>query len=445
MPLNSKAFDRWREENADRLTPGDSGRNPLGASRPTRLHPPRPGRSRPDEELARYDAKLGLPGQPPFTRGIRPGMYREGNWVMGMYSGQGSPDRDQPADPLPARRRPNRVLAGARPPHPVGPGLRSSPGPRRGGTGGRAHRQPGRHGGAVDGVSLDKVSQIRTTANSIGPLAVALFVAGAEVHGVLARRLQGDAAERRPEGVRRPPHRTSSPTGPGATSPSTSSSTAPRPLPHWEPIEFCGYHIRDSGSTAVQEVAIAISNGIEYIECAPRPRAPHRVVRPLGVHVPVLRPRHLRRGGQVPCAAGCGPTSCERFGATDDASRALNIFCYTLGGYQTANEPLEQPDPDLVPGRWPRCWAASRPWPPRRSTRRCGIPSQEAAHLGLRTQQILALETGVTRSADPLGGLVPGRGPDRPAGGGDPRPTWPASSEKVGPSAHSSPGSWRPR
>ncbi|MGA7419196.1 MAG: methylmalonyl-CoA mutase family protein, partial [Acidimicrobiales bacterium] len=403
MTLDSEAFDRWREENADRLAPGDSGAATHSGLPVQPVYTPLDLGTPGPEELARYDRKLGLPGQPPFTRGIRPGMYREGHWVMGMYSGQGSPtETNQRIRSLLSAGQTGFSVAldlptqlGLDSDHPL------------------AHGEVGRVGVPIDsladmvelldGVSLDKVAQIRTTANSIGPLAVALFVAGAEVHGYSPAdfkvMLQNDVLK---EYVARHTH--IFPYRAGRDFSVDVIEYCATSLPHWEPIEFCGYHIRDSGSTAVQEVAIAVSNGIEYIQCAldrglSLQSFAHSVYMflssGLDIFEEVAKFRAARRVWSDVMA--------QRFGATDDASRALNIFCYTLGGYQTANEPLN----NLIRISYQALAAVLGGVQTLASSsfdEALGIPSQEAAHLGLRTQQILALETGVTRSADPLGG-----------------------------------------
>jgi methylmalonyl-CoA mutase N-terminal domain/subunit len=93
----------------------------------------------------------------------------------------------------------------------------------------------------------------------------------------------------------------------------------------------------------------------------------------------------------------------ERFGATTDASRALNIFCYTLGSAQTAKEPLN----NIVRIAYQALAAALggvQTLATSSFDEAVTLPSPEAAHLGLRTQQILAMETGITKTADPLGG-----------------------------------------
>src|SRR5262249_26534336 len=119
----------------------------------------------------------------------------------------------------------------------------------------------------LDGIALDRVRQIRTTANAIGPVAVALFVAAAEVHGYRGDEfkvmLQNDVLKEyvaRGTYIFPPDH--------GLACSVDGIEYCARHLPRWEPIEFCGYHIRDAGSNAVQEVAIAAANGIEYIDAA---------------------------------------------------------------------------------------------------------------------------------------------------------------------------------
>ena len=121
----------------------------------------------------------------------------------------------------------------------------------------------------LDGIPLDQVSQIRTTANAIGPIAVALFVAGAEAGGYVPTdfkvMLQNDVLK---EYLARgtyvfPPRK-------GLEFTVDVIEYCARELPHWEPIEFCGYHARDAGGSAVHELAIAFANGIEYLDAALR-------------------------------------------------------------------------------------------------------------------------------------------------------------------------------
>ena len=175
-------------------------------------------------------------------------------------------------------------------------------------------------------------------------------------------------------------------------------------LPHWEPIEFCGYHVRDSGSTAVQEVAIAIANGLEYLDVAQKRGIAIDAVghslymflsAGLDIFEEVAKFRATRRIWSELMQS--------RFGAKTEAARALNIFCYTLGSAQTANEPLN----NIVRIAYQALSAALggvQTLATSSFDEAVGLPTPEAAHLGLRTQQILAMETGIGSSADPLGG-----------------------------------------
>jgi methylmalonyl-CoA mutase, N-terminal domain len=404
VALDAETYRDWQERAAPRLG-HDAGDDATHSGLPVQsVYTPLDVTEDPsDEELARYGDRLGLPGEAPFTRGIRPGMYREGHWVMGMYSGQASPRE--------TNQRIRSLLSAGQTGFSVALDLPTQVGldsdhPLARGEVGRVGVPIDCLGDMVellDGVPLDTVSQIRTTANSIGPLAVALFTAAAKVHGYSPSSfkvmLQNDVLK---EYVAR--HTQIFPYRPGRDFSVDVIEYCAKELPHWEPIEFCGYHIRDAGATAVQEVAIAITNGLEYIRCAvERGMAVESFAHSvymflssgLDIFEEVAKFRAARRIWSDVLE--------ERFGVTDPSSRALNIFCYTLGGYQTAAEPLN----NVVRISYQALAAVLGGVQTLASSsfdEALGIPSREAAHLGLRTQQILALETGVTRSADPLGG-----------------------------------------
>jgi methylmalonyl-CoA mutase N-terminal domain/subunit len=177
-----------------------------------------------------------------------------------------------------------------------------------------------------------------------------------------------------------------------------------RELPTWEPIEFCGYHVRDSGATAVQELAIALANGIEYIREAERrgleiddfaPSVFLFLSANLDLFEEVAKFRAARRMWHSLMR--------DRFGARKPESMRCNIFCYTLGSPQTAQEPLN----NVVRISY-QALAAVLGGVQTLATssfdEALGLPSEQAVRVSLRTQQILAFETGVARTADPLGG-----------------------------------------
>jgi methylmalonyl-CoA mutase N-terminal domain/subunit len=351
----------------------------------------------------RYLADVGMPGEAPYTRGVCPGMYREQLWVMGQYSGQATPkETNLRIRSLLAQGQKGFSIALDLP---TQNGLDSDHPLARG--------EVGRVGVPIDtladmqelldGIALDQVAQIRTTANAIGPLAVALFIAAAESRGFSPQdfrvMLQNDVLkEYLARGTFVLPPR------PALQLSVDVIEYCATHLPHWEPIEFCGYHIRDAGSTAVQELAIALANGIEYIEASLQrglnidafaPKLVLFLSAHLDVFEEVAKFRAARRVWYRLLR--------DRFGALLPASTALNIFCYTLGSLQTAQEPLN----NIVRISYQSLAAVLggvQTLATSSYDEALGLPSEGAARVALRTQQILAYETGVARSADPLGG-----------------------------------------
>ena len=397
----------WQEKNAARLVPGPVETRTASGLEVAPLYTladlPIDADSLPAALGDWYRERLGFPGEAPFTRGPQPGMYRERPWVMGMYSGRASPaetnrrirsllERGQKGFSV-ALDLPTQV--GLDSDHPLALG------------------EVGRVGVPIDtlrdmqdllaGIALDQVRQIRTTANAIGPIAVALFVAGAESHGHSAKSskvmFQNDVLK---EYVARgtyifPPAR-------GLRFSVDVVEYCAKELPHWEPIEFCGYHIRDSGSTAVQEVALALSNGIAYIDEALSrglsiDQFAHSIFLFLAADLDLFEEvAKFRAARRIWCRL-IG----DHYGAKHAESCALNIFCYTLGSALTAQEPLNN-----VARVAYEALAAALGGVQTLATssydEALGLPSDEAVRTSLRTQQILAFETGVTRTADPLGG-----------------------------------------
>ncbi len=349
------------------------------------------------------ETDIGAPGRFPFTRGIRPDMYRQGLWVMGQYSGYATPrETNARIKSLLAQGQKGFSIALDLP---TQNGLDSDDPLAKGEVGkvGVPIDSLADMEELLDGIPLHQLHQIRTTANSIGPIAAALIIAASERLGATPHdfrvMFQNDVLK---EYVARgtqifPPRR-------GLEFSIDLVEYCARNLPHWEPIEFCGYHIRDSGANAIQEVAIAAANGIEYIEAALRrglsvddfaPNLFMFLSADLDIFEEVAKYRAARRMW--------AHLMRDRYGAADPNSHALNIFVYTLGGSLTAQEPMNNLSRvafealAAVLGGVQTLATSSY-------DEAIGLPSAEAAHLSLRAQQIIALETGVPRTADPLGG-----------------------------------------
>jgi methylmalonyl-CoA mutase N-terminal domain/subunit len=393
------AVERWASQNAERLAPGEAGGETLSGIDVRALYTPLdlPSSSK------SYLERIGLPGEPPYTRGVMPGGYRERPWVMGQYSGVASAAE--------TNRRIRSLLAQGQRGFsvaldlPTQNGLDSDHPLARG--------EVGRVGVPIDTLAdmeamleripLDNVAQIRTTANAIGPIAVALFIAAAESHGYSPSSfrvlLQNDVLK---EYLARGTY--VFPPRPALRFAVDVIEYCATSLPGWEPIEFCGYHVRDSGSNAIQEVAIAFANGIEYLDAAVARGLDIDSFAPsvflfLSAHLDVFEEVAKFRAARRMWKSLLQ----ERFNAKRPESLRANIFCYTLGSPQTAEEPLN----NIVRISY-QAMAAVLGGVQTLATssfdEALGLPSDDAVRISLRTQQILAFETGVARTADPLGG-----------------------------------------
>jgi methylmalonyl-CoA mutase, N-terminal domain len=357
-----------------------------------------------DLERRGFDAstELGLPGEYPFTRGIRPGMYRDQLWVMGQYSGYGTPRA--------TNERIRNLLAQGQEGFSIALDLPTQMGLDSDHV--LAHGEVGKVGVPIstvddmiellDGISLDKVRQIRTTANAIGPIAVGLFVVAAEELGYAPEQfkvmLQNDVLK---EYVARGTY--IFPPAVGVKLSVDVIEYCARNLPHWEPIEFCGYHIRDAGSNAVQEVAFAMANGFAYIDTA---LARGLQIDDIGRHFYLFLSTHLDLFEEVAKLRAARRVWARllraRYGASDRSCQ-LNLFVYTLGSQQTLQEPLN----NIVRIGYQALAAVLGGAQTLATTafdEAVQLPSPEAGRIALRTQQILAYETGVTLTPDPLAG-----------------------------------------
>jgi methylmalonyl-CoA mutase N-terminal domain/subunit len=349
------------------------------------------------------DQDLGLPGAFPYTRGISPSMYRNRFWIMGQYSGFGSADE--------ANQRYRMLLAQGQTGFSIALDLPTQVGldadhPLALGEVGKV----GVHLGSLDdverlfaGIDLEQVRQIRTTANAIGPLAVALFVAAFQKRGLEPDRvrifIQNDSLK---EFIGRgtwiyPP-------GPSVKLSADVIEYCARHLPSWVPLAMSGYHIRDSGSTAIQELAFTFANALAYIEEALR----------RGLAIDDFAPQlftflsgsidFLEEVAKFRAARRCWARLMhDRFRARVPESMQLRIFAYTLGGNLTAQQPLNNiarvaiETLAAVLGGVQTIATSS-------FDEGFSIPTEEAVRVALRTQQIVAHEAGVTGTVDALAG-----------------------------------------
>ena len=195
-----------------------------------------------------------------------------------------------------------------------------------------------------------------------------------------------------------------------------------REMPQWNTISISGYHIREAGSTAVQEIAFTLANGIAYVDAAMKAGLD---VNAFGQRLSFFFNCHndfLEEIAKFRAARRLwAHIMRDRFGATNPRAQQLRFHTQTAGSTLTAQQPennivrvaLQAMAAVLGGTQSLHCNALDEA---------LSLPSEDAARVALRTQQIIAAETGVANTVDPVGGVVHDRGRDRSAGGRGARP-----------------------
>lgn len=346
---------------------------------------------------------MGHPGVFPYTRGIDPLMYRKDLWVMGQYSGFGSAED--------TNRRIKYLLDQGQTGFAVALDLPTQMGmdsddPLVAG-------EVGKVGVAIntlrdmeillDGIPLERVRQIRTTANAISPIFISMLIAVAQKQGIspgdFRLLIQNDILK---EFISRgtyifPPKQSVRLTV-------DVIQYSVQNIPSWSPIQICGYHMREAGCTAAQEIAFAFSDAIAYIEETLRRGVSIEQLAPKLYVMFSSQPDLLEEVAKFRVARRIWAYLMkERFGAKEPDSQKLRIFGFTGGSWLTSQEPLN----NVVRVTLEVLAAvlggvqvlASSSYDEALS-----IPSEAAVRIALRTQQIVAHESGVAFSSDPLGG-----------------------------------------
>ena len=343
-----------------------------------------------------------LPGEFPYTRGIHPGMYRDRLWTMRMFAGFGTAEDTN-------RRFKELLQAG-------GTGLST------------AFDMPtlmgrdsdyewsigevGRAGVAID--TLDDMADLFTdidlggvstsmTINGPAPILLAMYVAVAEANGVERARLSGTLQndilkeyQAQKEYI--------FPPRPSVRLVSDVVRFTTTEMPLWNPISISGYHIREAGSTAAHELAFTLANGFAYVEAAMA----------AGLDVDAFAPRlsfffnshsdFFEEVGKFRAARRIWARwMSDRYGALDDRSLKLRFHTQTAGVSLTAQQPeinIARVALQALAG----VLGGTQSLHTDSHDEALALPTEDAARIALRTQQIVAHETGVTNVADPLGG-----------------------------------------
>src|SRR5450631_3012047 len=345
---------------------------------------------------------LGRPGEFPFTRGVHASMYRGKLWTMRQYAGFGTAAE--------SNRRYKFLLASGQTGLSVAFDLPTQMG--RDADHPLARGEVGRAGVSIsslddmqallDGLPLDTVSTSMTI-NATAATLLCLYVAVADERGVARDKLSGTIQN---DILKEYIARGTYIYPPAASMRLCADSFAwcARELPRWNTVSISGYHIREAGSDAVQEVAFTLGDGIAYVEAA----------RAAGLAVDSFAPRlsfffnahaHLLEEVAKFRAARrlWARIMRDRFGAKDPRSLMLRFHAQTAGSTLTA----QQPDVNVIRTALQAMAAVLGGAQSLHTNSRdeaLALPTEESARIALRTQQILAHESGAADVVDPLGG-----------------------------------------
>lgn len=355
-----------------------------------------------DIEEFDYNEKLGFPGQYPFTRGVQPTMYRGRLWTMRAYAGFATAEETNARYKYLLQAGQTGLSVAMDLPTQIGLDSDAE----------MSYGEVGKVGVAIDtladmeklfdGIPLDKVS---TSMTINGPAAVllAMYIAVAEKHGVKPEQLKGTIQnDVLKEYIARGTY--IFPPRPSMRLITDTFAYCSKHIPKWNTISVGAYHIREAGSSPVQEIAFAFANAIAYIDAAIKAGqkvddfapgiswiftagsdffweiAKFRAARRLWAHIMK-----------------------ERYGAAVPKAQMLRVHVHTAGSILTAQQPLN----NIVRIAWQ---AMSAVLGGVQSMACCAydeaiaLPTEESATLALRTQQLLAYESGITDTIDPIAG-----------------------------------------
>jgi methylmalonyl-CoA mutase, N-terminal domain len=350
----------------------------------------------------RYLEELGFPGEYPFTRGVRPNMYRGRLWTMRQYSGFGTARE--------TNERNRYLLEAGQTGLSVAFDLPTQMGRDSDDT--MAAGEVGKVGVAIDTaedmailfdrIPLDRVSTSMTI-NSTAAILLSLYILTGEKQGAAPGALRGTVQnDILKEYIARGTY--IYPPRPSMRLVTDLIGFCHREVPSWNTISISGYHIREAGSTAVQEVAFTLADGIAYVEAAAA----------AGLEVDAFAPRlsfffnahnhFLEEIAKFRAARRLWAWIMkERFGAVDPRSQMLRFHTQTAGCTLTA----QQPDNNIVRVALQALSAVLGGTQSLHTNSRdeaLSLPTEDSVRIALRTQQILAGESGVADVVDALAG-----------------------------------------
>jgi methylmalonyl-CoA mutase N-terminal domain/subunit len=380
------------------------------ASAPVREQPPTTVSSVPIETLYTAeslngfdpDTDLGYPGQYPYTRGVHASMYRSRLWTMRQFAGFGTPRQTNERFRFLLDKGQTGLSTAFDLPTLMG----------LDGDDPRAFGEVGRLGVAVsmlddmrelfDGIDLSKVS-VSMTINAPASVVMAFFLANAQDRGVDWKQLRGTLQN----DILKEFHAQNEfvfPPEPHVRLVADVIEFCTHHVPQWNTVSISGYHIREAGSTAVQELAFTLADGFHYVEtCLARGLdidafAP-RLSFFFNAHNDIFEELAKYRAARVLWAEALR----HKYGARRENSWKLRFHAQTAG----CSLQDKQPEVNLIRVAYQALAAVlggCQSLHTNSMDETLALPSEHAVTLALRTQQVLAYETGVTNTVDPLGG-----------------------------------------
>ncbi|MFN8529013.1 MAG: methylmalonyl-CoA mutase family protein [Anaerolineae bacterium] len=357
---------------------------------------------RPEDAPIDYETDLGEPGEFPFTRGVYPDMYRSRHWTMRQYAGYASAEESNQRYRFLLQQGQSGLSVAFDLPTQIGYDADDA----------MAMGEVGKVGVSIsslqdmmrlfDGIPLDKVSTSMTI-NAPAAVLLAMYIAAGKRQGVEPSKLRGTVQnDILKEYIAR---------GTYIYPPKASMrlitdvfAFCKSNVPRWNTISISGYHIREAGSTAVQEVAFTLANGIAYVQAA--------IEAGLGVDdfAPQLsfffnaHNQFLEEVAKFRAARALwAHLMRDRFGAKNPESWRLRFHTQTGGSTLTAQQPMNNVVRVALQAL-AAVFGGTQSLHTNSMDEALALPTQQAVQVALRTQQVIAYETGAADTVDPLAG-----------------------------------------
>jgi methylmalonyl-CoA mutase N-terminal domain/subunit len=354
------------------------------------------------EDVGPFDERIGWPGEFPFTRGVYPSMYRGRLWTMRQFAGFGTAEETNERFRYLLEHGQTGLSTAFDMPSLMG---HDSDHPRSLG-------EVGREGVAIDtlddmqtlfaGIDLGAVT-VSMTINAPAAIMMAFYVVAAEEQGVPAHRLGGTVqADILKEYIAQ--KEWCFPVDPAMRLLGDLIEWASREMPRWHPVSISGYHIREAGSTAAQELAFTLKDGLTYVEQAISrglavddfaPRLSFFFNAQIDFFEEIAKYRAARRIWARELR--------ETYGARAERSWLMRFHTQTAGVSLTAQQPLNNIVRTAIEAL-AGVLGGTQSLHTNSYDEALALPSEEAVRIALRTQQVIAHETGVANTIDPLGG-----------------------------------------